>query len=224
MNIRLLGTKILNCWRNGGVSACYRAARRCLFGNAPDAFDLRFGTDTSGIVPLWRLKTTSPNASLGHRYEATDCDELERAISLLNEDLARFTFVDLGCGKGRTLVVASRLGFGKIVGVEFAPGLAEIARRNLAALGLADPIIVQKDVADYDFPDSALVVYLFNPFSSEILRKVIGKLRSLATQEVYIVYNSPECADILDSSGFMRRLGPSIQTRWTIQIWHRVSC
>jgi SAM-dependent methyltransferase len=224
MNIRLLGSKILDRWRDGGIRACYCAARKCLFGEGPDAFDLRFGTDTSGVVPLWRLKTISANAAHGHRYEATDGDELERAISLLHEDLGRFTFVDLGCGKGRTLVVASRLGFGKIVGVEFAPRLAEIARRNLATLGLRDPIIVQKDVADFDFPDSALVVYLFNPFSSEVLGKVIGRLRNLATQEMYIVYNSPECADILDSSGFMQRFGPSIPTRWTIQIWQRVAC
>jgi SAM-dependent methyltransferase len=224
MNIGLLCTKILDCWRHGGIRGCYGAARRCLFTNTRDSFDLRFDTDTSGIVPLWSVKTNSPNARFGHRYEASDCDELERAILFLGEDLASFAFIDLGCGKGRTLAVASRLGFGKIVGVEFAPRLVEIARSNLAKLGLKEVTVVQGDAADYDFPDCNLVVYLFNPFTGEVLRKVTEKLRPLMTKRIYIIYNSPECAAILDSSSFLRRLGPPLATRWTIQIWESVSC
>jgi precorrin-6B methylase 2 len=149
---------------------------------------------------------------------------LEGALSLLGEELADFTFIDLGCGKGRVLVAASRMGFRRIVGVEFAPELADTARINLAKLGLKEVEIVQGDAAEYDFPDSNLVVYLFNPFSGEVLRGVVEKLRNLLTRRIFIVYNSPKCAEVLDSSGFLRRFGPPMATRWTIQIWERVSC
>ena len=144
---------------------------RYLFAGTSDSFDLKFGTDTSGIVPLWGLKGTSPNAVFGVRYEATNDEELEWVIGLLQEDFSSFTFIDLGCGKGRTLIVASRLGFGKVVGVEFAPGLAETARKNLAGLALHDVVIVQADAVDFSFPNSDLIVYLFNPFSGEVLVK-----------------------------------------------------
>lgn len=224
MNVRLLFKKIIERWRQEGIRGCWHATVKYFLPSAPETFDLKFKTDTNGIVPLWRLKTVSPNAVFGHRYEATDGEELERAIGYIGENLSNFMFIDLGCGKGRALIVASHLGFKKVLGVEFAPELAEIARKNLAQLGLSHALVVQGDVADFSFPNSDLIIYLFNPFSGEVLRQVIAGLQRCEAKRIYVVYNSPKCADILDSSGFFTRLGPPLATRWTIQIWRKASC
>jgi SAM-dependent methyltransferase len=45
-------------------------------------------------------------------------------------------FLDLGCGKGRAVLTASLLPFGRITGVELSPHLANIARRNVATFRL----------------------------------------------------------------------------------------
>ncbi len=45
----------------------------------------------------------------------------------LPRDLADYTFVDIGAGKSRTLLLASRYSFAKIVGVEFAKELVACA-------------------------------------------------------------------------------------------------
>ena len=42
-----------------------------------------------------------------------------------------FTFVDLGSGKGRTLLMASDYPFRRIIGVELLPSLHQIAQENL---------------------------------------------------------------------------------------------
>jgi predicted RNA methylase len=223
MNIPLLCRKALERWREDGVRGCYHAAAKYFARGVTDPFDLRFGTDTSGIIPLWRLKTSSPNAVFGRRYEATDREELERAVGLLGEDLSTFTFVDLGCGKGRPLIVASILGFGRVVGVEFSAELAETARKNVAKLGLAGVQVVQTDVTEFRFPASDLVVYLFNPFSREIMTKVVANLRESAAKRVYVIYNSPKCSDVLDSSGFLDRFGTPLATCWTMHIWRKAS-
>jgi len=46
-------------------------------------------------------------------------------------DLSKFTFIDLGAGKGRALLMASDYLFQKIIGVEFMPELHH-ARRKIS--------------------------------------------------------------------------------------------
>lgn len=53
--------------------------------------------------------------------------------TLTPPDWSRFSFVDLGCGKGRALLLASRHPFLQILGVELDSNLARTARANLRA-------------------------------------------------------------------------------------------
>ncbi len=46
--------------------------------------------------------------------------------------LQDFTFIDLGSGKGRVLLMASEYPFQKIIGVEFMPELHRAAQKNIA--------------------------------------------------------------------------------------------
>src|SRR5215472_1458160 len=85
---------------------------------------------TSGIVSLFRLRVVGHNRRHGVHYQACEPAVFRRAFSCLHDDWSSYTFVDLGCGKGRVLLMARELGFGRIIGVEFAPALAKVARRN----------------------------------------------------------------------------------------------
>jgi len=110
LNIQLLTLKIVQTLSQEGILA---ALRKCLSQFKPsrsaDDFDLRYSTDTGGIEPLWKFKIGSPNACFGSRYEVTQEKELSDSVNFLKEGLQNFTFIDLGCGKGRTFLVASKL-------------------------------------------------------------------------------------------------------------------
>lgn len=205
--------KLAHSLRHDGVYATLRKAFvHMTYGpTEDDAFDRQYGTDTGGLVPLWKVSVRSANARYGLPYRATMEAELMRAIGGLGEDLARFTFVDLGCGKGRTLLIAPRLGFRRVIGVEFAAELAAIARANLAKHGLAEVMVIEGDAAGYAFPAAPLVVYLYNPFAGEVMGTVVARLeqhvRCWPLLPLYVVYKNPLHRGLLDQSASFACLG-----------------
>ena len=154
----------------------------------------------------------------GREYQTVDEQVLIDAITALREDPQALTFIDLGCGKGRALLVAANLGFQHVIGVEFVHQLAEIARKNLAHRGTANAVVAEGDAAKYRFPNCDMVVYLFNPFSQEVMQKVVANLRESHARKLYVIYVNPECAGLFDASGFLTRLGCP-PGRADIQIW-----
>ena len=169
-----------------------------------------------------KFKINSPNARFGVIYQTIDEEGIIEAIKVLQEqeDTRDLTFVDLGCGKGRALMVAANLGFKTIIGVEFVHELAETARKNLQKLGLTDAVVVESDAANYRFPESDMVIYLFNPFSAEVMQKVVANLKESLSKKLYIIYVNPQCGPLFDASGFLTPM-ESVPKRPDIQIWRR---
>jgi len=115
-------------------------------------------------------------------------------------DPSEYTFVDLGSGKGRMLLIASEFPFRRVVGVEMKEDLHQQAMRN--ALQYRHPnaqcsrIDCQlMDATSFDFPSGKLVVYLFNPFSAEIMGRVFRRLDASFEQDprdIVLVYVYPQ--------------------------------
>jgi SAM-dependent methyltransferase len=213
VNLRVALAKTAYSIRRDGLLATMRKALVHLtYGRAgDDAFDRQYGTDTGGLIPLWKVSVRSLNSRFGGPYRATAEDELIDALRFLGEAFGDFTFVDLGCGKGRTLLVAPRLGFARAIGVEFADELVAIARANIAKLAVRNATIIFGDVTEYAFPETDLVVYLYNPFAAEIMRRVMinleAHLRALPQLKLYVIYKNPICAAAIDEAPSLSRLG-----------------
>jgi SAM-dependent methyltransferase len=111
-----------------------------------DDFDSRYGTDTATVLPLWRLANRSPNLKYGYRYQASPENNLETVMEFIGQPASRFAFVDLGSGKGRTLIIATKLGFRSVTGVEFAQELVRIAKKNLAIVENTEAVTLCMDV------------------------------------------------------------------------------
>jgi SAM-dependent methyltransferase len=219
MNVQLLASKLLRMLGQQGVAeTCRRALARARRQQDKDAFDLQHGTDTSGLMPLWQLDIASANARFGERYQASTEEELVAVLHHLPIAPSGCSFVDLGCGKGRTLLVAARLGFTNVVGVEFARELAETATVNVARAGMVNITVLHADAADVEFPRGNLVVYLYNPFSEEVLERVLEHLLPHASSGLFVVYKTPRCAELLDNCGFLARY-PSCTAASHIVIW-----
>ena len=67
-------------------------------------------------------------ASLG--YIASQPSVIRTAIETIPE-IAGAHFIDLGCGKGRAVAVATEYPYASIAGIELSPGLARRARSNM---------------------------------------------------------------------------------------------
>jgi hypothetical protein len=64
------------------------------------------------------------------------------------------------------------------------------------------------DATAYPLPDSPLVVYMFNPFSGEVMAPVLDNIqRSLAAhpRDLFVAYYYPVHTSLLDAAAFLDR-------------------
>ena len=133
-------------------------------------FDLEFGVRTSGLIAGRHLKA-------GHRHDRHVTAYYAIAPSVFQGILVRwrrclpvasavapidaYTFVDLGAGMGRALLLAAAHPFRAVVGVELHPTLARIARSNLALWRAAGRTHVPmrmhcRDAVDFPLPPGSV--------------------------------------------------------------------
>ncbi len=211
MNIGLLISKIGYSLRKVGVKGTLRRIFISFHNEKrADAFDLKHGTDTAGTIALWRLSVANKNAKLGFRYQPIQEDMFRSSINRLKIDPASYVFIDLGCGKARTLILAAELGFAQVIGVEFARELADVAEKNLRILNIANGTIIHGDAAEYNFPDSNFVLYMHNPFMADVMSEVIHRLENFCAKHprrrIFVIYHHPLFADVIDRAPFLQRL------------------
>ncbi len=155
-------------------------------------------------------------------YFATEPWLFEQIMQALPIDFSQFTFVDLGSGKGRVLLMASDYPFKKIIGVEFMPGLHHAAQKNIANYSNARQRCrkietVCMDARDFQFPLEPLVVYLFNPFSEPTFAQVLENLRLSVEQSprpVYIAYRFAEFENLLAQAEWLEKIAGTEQ--WAV--------
>ena len=174
-------------------------------------FDAQFGVRTSGLIAGRHLKS-------GHRHDRHATAYYGVAPSVLrtlvkrwqklsSAPIAETTFIDLGAGMGRAVLLASELGFKAVVGVELHPALARIARKNVAlwhaaGRGKASIHIVEKDAVEFTLPPGPLVVFLFNPFGAAVLRRLLKNWRGTLPQRpepLHILYVNNEQEGVLET-------------------------
>ncbi|MEJ5991876.1 class I SAM-dependent methyltransferase [Ramlibacter sp. PS3R-8] len=169
-------------------------------------FDSAHGVDTGGITELKRLDVTG-DAQDSVPHIASDPDEFHSAMSALGIDFKRFTFVDVGAGKGRALLLAAGYGFQRIIGVEFARELVEVAQRNIRAAGIsATTDIVHADATKYELPDEPIVQFMYNPFGGKTMEAVARRTRDSFDRNprpLHVVYVVPKELDTWVQAGFV---------------------
>src|ERR1022692_27838 len=100
-------------------------------------FDQAHGVDTSGLVPARHLVTGHANDEHVTAYYGVAPSILRALIDHWRETIpphpiSRYTFIDIGAGKGRGLLVASEYRFRKVIGIELNPAMPVIAHQNVA--------------------------------------------------------------------------------------------
>jgi SAM-dependent methyltransferase len=155
-------------------------------GYTPHPFDAKEGVQTSGLIPGRYLKT-------GHKHDRHSTAYFGVSPSVFRALLRRWqrtkpaapieqcTFIDVGAGMGRAVLLAAKHSFREVVGIELNPILAKVGGRNTefwkeAGRARAPMRIVCGDAADIAIPDGPCLVFLFNPFGASVMRRMLKRL------------------------------------------------
>lgn len=171
-------------------------------------FDVQNGTNTRGKTPFHELDVTGDSVAHGTGYQAVNAGHFTAAIDALDIP-AGSTFIDIGCGKGKALLLASRNPkFAHVIGVEMAKSLCDIAEENAKIYAKRYPAasriqVACEDATRYDIPDDANVIFMNNPFDAILTRSFLENLkRSLlqSPRKMWLLYGNPMHAAEIESS------------------------
>jgi SAM-dependent methyltransferase len=172
------------------------------------AFDWRYGTDTRRRIYTAQIATESANKIHSGIYQATRAQPLLRLLKTL--PLPRDgTFVDIGCGKGRVLLIASECGFDKVLGIEFSGALCDAARRNVQLYARRSPLkspieVIEADAANHVFGSREKVLFLYNPFGRTVLQTVltnVGASLRAHPRKLHVIYHNPVDRAVIEDCG-----------------------
>jgi SAM-dependent methyltransferase len=178
----------------------------------PDPFDAAHGTDTGGYISGAEMRSVSMSALYTTAYVGFPSSVLIQAFANAPISPEKFTFVDLGCGKGRALFVAAEFPFQRLLGVELVPDLCHVAQANIVTNpDWASRItVLNEDATTFNYPDGPLLIYLFHPFLAPVLRRVLANLeRQLrrSPRETYVLYaRNPHYDEVLQRFPFLREI------------------
>ena len=184
------------------LAAIVRRLRRTQQTQLPHPFDLQYGTDTGGYLLGRDLAPGFARSAEITGYAATSpsrfWDTLQHWRNALDgRRVDDFTFLDIGSGKGRVLLLASMWPFLEVLGVEVDPALAAAAENNLVrwrehTQGIAPVRLLTGDATDVPLPAGDLLVFLYNPFSPAMMRQLLDKLAArqhAAPSALYLIYH-----------------------------------
>jgi SAM-dependent methyltransferase len=205
--------------QKGARGAGVELARE-LWGYARDSTPERRRSRYGDMEYDWDHKVNTTTGTVGWRerllgvfhspYQPTEPGLFREMMDSLPIDFREYTLVDLGSGKGRTLLMASEYTFRRIVGVEILPELEKQQRENIRAFTSPGQRCTKiesvcADAREFRFPDEPMVLYLFNPLPEGALRDVIARLSS--AKALWIVYHNPLHEGLLAEREWLARVG-----------------
>ena len=124
---------------------------------------------------------------MGNRNEPTRYRTLKKVLKLAKQKGYK-SFLDIGCGCGRPLIVAKEVGFLKLYGVDISKQLIEKCGTNLKKLNINADIICS-DIENYSIPNENLVIFMFNSLKEDKLSLLIENLKKRQNKYLFIYYN-----------------------------------
>ena len=183
-------------------------------------FDEANGVRTSGLVAGRHLKSGHRNDRHATAYYGVSPSVFEALVKRWLRtgpaaSVDETTFIDIGAGMGRAMLLAAQMHFRNVIGMELNPTLVGIARRNLTmwrktGRAVAPMWIIQGDAAEFAFPLGPCVAFLFNPFGATVMRRLLNHVAERFADrpgEIDILYVNNEQEGVFEAKrgrGFVR--------------------
>jgi SAM-dependent methyltransferase len=163
------------------------------------------------MVPKQKMRVESQHFENSLMYMVSWTSVIKKALNFVKRELmssqSTYRFIDIGCGKGKVVLVARLHEFidrnrSSYIGIDFDGQLIDTARNNSMHLFGDEGEFLHADILDFDFRQfsSSLVLFLYNPFDQEVLSKFLLKLKNLS---VIIIYVNPVHRDLLIRQGYI---------------------
>lgn len=171
-------------------------------------FDHRYGVTTHAVLFLTDLDSDAAGDAGAHatHYEAVPVSEFHQLIATLPQGaVERSTFVDVGAGMGRAMILAAEYPFRQVAGIEISPALYEVARENIERaqshpLRCRDLRLVRGDARIAPYPSGDLIVFLFNPFDGEALAQTLHAIAQRPDAgATWLLYHTPVHRDVVEA-------------------------
>jgi len=188
--------------------------RRQRYGDVDYDWDHR--VDTTSATVDWRDRLLG---LLHSPYQPTEPALFHEMLRSLSIDFANFIFIDIGSGKGRTLLMASDYPFRRILGIELLADLHRIAQENIAKYRSESQQCFSMessccDAREFVLPLEPTLFYLFNPLPESGLRQLLRHIEeSLQThpRPVVLLYHNPLLETVLASSPVFKKVAGTHQ-------------
>ena len=174
-------------------------------------FDREHRVTTQALLFLGELGAARRPEAYAHatHYEPVPIADFRALVRRIPKAvIAESTFVDVGAGMGRAVLIAMEYPFRQIVGIELSPQLFEVARENLANASsldvrCRDVRLVCADARRRRFPAGNLVVFLYNPFDGEAFDAVLDRIDERRNSaETWLLYHTPVHGDRALARGY----------------------
>lgn len=173
-------------------------------------FDMFNGTDTHFRLEKKFYNYHPRDFDNGVLYMSCLTREIKNALRWVREKTGDsfydFQFLDLGCGKGKSLIVYSQLcgskAKHKAIGIEYYKPLLDIAENNLQVTGTSRLVkVVHDDARRFKAYTNThnLILFLYNPFGEGTLREVLDNCNGM---KVVIIYIDPVYDRAIQEAGF----------------------
>jgi len=195
------------------------ARRRQRYGDVD--YDWDFRVDTTSATVGWRDRLLGMFHSPYQPTEPALFREMLASLTQANPNinLSECTFIDIGSGKGRVLLMAADYPFQRILGIELLPELHRVAKENLAKYKSDSQQCftidcIQGDASELIFPAEPTVLYLFNPLPECALAKMITNLEQSLRRHprpVFLLYHNPLLEHVLTQSRPIKKIAGTPQ-------------
>jgi len=183
--------------------------RRRRYGDAEYDWEQRVNTTSGGLGARSRLL-----GLLHSEYQPIEPELFREIMTRMEIDFDRFTFVDIGSGKGRALLLAAERPFRRVIGIELLPELHQIASENAKRVSRQVIELNCGDAAQYSFPPEPLVIFLFNPLPEAGVRSVVRNIETSlqdSPRPLYLIYANPEHEKIVCALSHLRKFAGTHQ-------------
>jgi hypothetical protein len=183
--------------------------RKQRYGDVDYDWDHR--VDTTAATISWRSRLLG----LFHSpYQPTEPALFREMLGGMDLDFREFTFIDIGSGKGRALLMAADFPFQRVLGVELLAELHRIAQENIKSYASPSQQCfslqsVCADARDFRFPPGALLLYLFHPLPEPGLRQLLENLEKSARENprpIYLLYHNALLEHVLAASRTLKKV------------------
>ncbi len=169
----------------------------------------KYGIDTLQTDDLQQLTIRGQNLQHAEIYQGASYYLVENMFEFLRKMNAPDGFLDMGCGKGRALVVAAHFGFWQITGIDFARELCIEAEKNCRLSAVKFPSlrwqVHHAEASDYTIDGNIHIIFFFNPFDETVMLKVIKNIlqsQKKFSRKMLIVYINPQHKNLFFQAGF----------------------